>query len=546
MNANRHHAIRTAALAATSLAAHLFTSCSSVAPTDAFSSYKKTATSLKSESEKVFDDALKLDLNVGLKSSTAIATNRAAEANQALQKKENQRYVLKNRKQAIDAAVDKVANGTDVPSELVDSHLKVRKKAQAALDKALKTPDTKPAELQKLKDDVSSAEKALDEAVKDLAEEGEKIPNALAKMDAEIANLKKRNKESDDHSTAMVSQLELDARGTTTDPFRWGRTKGEMPSSLKLKHQKAKVLECMSLFEEYCDLLGKLANPELVNTTKFDESTRKINTSANKILNLDLNVAKGREIALISTAASQAARIYLQNRQASQLKMFIETNQGSVDEFVRLMQGALVLLRLNLDAYYLPSIHSASGAAQSTDVNGEAKRAAGIASIFTLNDTYAGLIENIKTLSLKLNKLSEDHAKLAKAVVSPSLSTAYADSAGGQIESITSGYQKGLSQNRYQDALFVADASDKIAIGYERKYALANIETLRAKARYDIAKAASDSKADDENLKLTTKELYEKYILLKADSDAIKVDADYYRSRNTIDKNDAARLKPTE
>lgn len=521
-------------------------SCSSVSKHDAFTTYKSNATVLKTETDRIFTEALKLDLSKGQKLAATRAASRTAAAHQRLKDTLTSSYATETRIDAISRALRKMELGQGDSSELIDKWIDARNKAQSALNEAKASPETKPDELKKFEAAFQTAEIALAEKVNELKAEQIQAIALEPKLKAAVAKAKERNDEARIESEKAVNQFVLDLRGTQKEPFRWGRSEGAIPSSLKLKYNKSKLIECFEAFEEYCDLLTKLANPQLISSEEFKNSANKLNGSANKLLNLDLNVAKGSEVALVSHTAIGIAQVYLRDRQARTLQRFLQENQTTVDRFVKLLRTALIQLRSNIDMYYKPSIDTASDDARSTAVDDAAKRAAGIASMFTINETYAELLQSIKSLSSKVDKLSVDHAKLSKSIVTPSLTADYIDSAGSQIGGLANGIQTSLSQNRYHEAQFVAEASDELAAEHERKYAVANAETLKAKAEYDIAKTAADSNPEDTAAKSVAEEMQKNYIVLKAASDQLKVQAEYYRALNAIDKTQAAKLKPSE
>ncbi len=523
-----------------------FVGCSTVGKHEAFLAYKANATEVKSETDKVFTEALKLDLNNGLKMSAAIEADIAADAHQALKETINKIYTSEFRITAIKEGLEKVQGGEGKPSELVDNWIEAVVKARANLQKAEETGNSTSAELQKLAKAVHTAEGALANKVHDLHREMKISQDSLNELKKQQAELQVDRNLAMDLAEKAISAFNLDIRGTKEDPWRWGTHTGAIPSSLQLKLLRTKVLECMTVYEEYCDLLAKLANPGLIDEEKFNQSTTDLNESLNQLLNTDLNVTSGKDVGIISAGAISAAKIYIDGKRVRQLQSFLESNQEMIGKYSGHMQKALVLLRRNLDQYYNPAITSTKDAALSTGEKGSAKRAAAISNMFAINSTYVDLIEAIKVLDRKLSKLAKGHSDLTKAIIKPSLTVAYIDSAGAQFGGFVEDLKAGIEQNEYNDAQFIADASERVALEFEDEYALANAETVKAKAEYDIAKAASDANPEDLAVKKTAEELQKKYLEFKAKSDLLKIDADYYRSLHTIDKTQALRIKPGE
>lgn len=528
------------------LANAVLPACSTVGKNEAFLAYKNNITALKFETDKVFTEALKLDLNKGQKLSAVRALGRAADSQQALQEALIKQYENKKRIDAIRRALEKAETGQGELSELIDRWVDVHNKAQRALKKTRESSNTEPDMLKRTEAAAKVAEEALAERIDELRSEYA-VASALAPRLKDSADKAlERNKQRQIESDEAISFFILDRRGTEKEPFQWGRISGEVPSSLALKYKKASVIECFVAFEEYSDLLAKLANPQLINPEELKSSAGKINASANKLLKVDLNVSNGSEVALVSQAALGIAQSYLRNRQARYLQGFLVENQATVDRFAKLFQSALIQLRENIDMYYKTSIDAAVGDRDSFLVGDAAKMTNVVSSMFSINEIYTELIQVIKNLSTKAYKLSSDHANLASSITSPALTGDFIDNAGAQINSIATGVDKSLALNRYNDAQFAAENSGEIAADYERKHAYAIAETLKAKGEYDLAKARADANPKDSAAKAYAEYLLKQHLNLKTISDQLKIQADYYRALHVLDKAEAARRKPAE
>jgi hypothetical protein len=197
-----------------------------------------------------------------------------------------------------------------------------------------------------------------------------------------------------------------------------------LPSSpiyLSVKHTRSGLAELNAAFAKYADLLAKLAGRDLVSTANFDQLAKDLNkntTDAVKALGLD---ASAQGIALFSTAASEAARLYIENQRQKYLKQAIEKNQVNVTNYSVLCVSLLHTIRGNVKAYYADRTEPIKNAWNSTA--GE-KRQKNTEAMLNLNEQYADAMRVLQELETAYDALPEAHVDLAKAIETPEFDVA--------------------------------------------------------------------------------------------------------------------------
>lgn len=193
------------------------------------------------------------------------------------------------------------------------------------------------------------------------------------------------------------------------------------PIYLTVKQARSGLAELNQAFAKYADLLAKLASPDLVSTASFDQLAKDLNQNANdaaKALGLDV---RPEGIALFSTAASEAARLYIENRRQHHLKTAIQKNQGNVADYSALCVSLLLTIRGNVKAYYVDRTEPIKNAWNAT--TGE-KRQKNTEAMLNLSEQYADVMRVLQELEATYDALPEAHADLAKGIATPKLDVA--------------------------------------------------------------------------------------------------------------------------
>jgi len=476
----------------------LTVSCSSVGKHEPFLKFKDSATVLKTQTENAF--ALTgLDLTNQLKTENLNLARNAAKQFEALESANAERT-------AAEASL---------------------KTAEESLAVAEAAGNSTMEQLAALKAAISSAKEVIQKA-------HEKAKKSSTQYSVLSKELKKR-----------LGKLDIKVTATAKEPFKWGTP--EMPSFLEIKRMKAEVMRGAGLFEEYADLLSQLSNPALIDDARFQKTADNLNESARELFVNQLRISKPQSVAIISSASISAAKVYLKNKQSKQLQKALSANQKTVEAYTQLIQEAITLLKKNINKYYDGEMNLSTSLLQDVKTYGldaEEERAKSMGRIITLNDNYSTLMENLQSLSDSYRKISESHAMLSNLIISPSLSLAYIDYAGGEAAAMATQAQRSVAINRYREAALVAERTDAVAKEYEKQAVAAELETNLAKAEYDISKAISDANPQDKAAKEKAEKLNEMHFRLKVVSDSLKAKAAYYRGLAKADKVNTDALKP--
>jgi len=189
------------------------------------------------------------------------------------------------------------------------------------------------------------------------------------------------------------------------------------PIYLKVKETRAGLAELNTSFSEYAELLSRLASAELVSIATFDQIASDLNESANSAAK-ELSVSPATQgFAIFSTAASEAARLYIEKKRQKHLKRAIENNQSNVVEYASLSISLLHTIRGNIKAYYADRIEPLKISWNAA--SGE-KRQKSTESVLNLNEQFADAMHILQELENTYSELPQAHADLAKAIEQPS------------------------------------------------------------------------------------------------------------------------------
>lgn len=190
------------------------------------------------------------------------------------------------------------------------------------------------------------------------------------------------------------------------------------PLYLTVKEVRSSLGELNGAFADYAALLSKLAGDELVSTDTFDQMAKDLNENAQdaaKSLSLDL---PSQGFALFSTAASEAARLYIENRRQKHLIKAIEDNQPNVDAYCTLCISLVQTIRGNIKAYYVDRTEPIK---QSWNASSGEKRQKSTEAMLNLNEQYAEAMRVLKELEAAYEAMPQAHAELTKAIEKPKL-----------------------------------------------------------------------------------------------------------------------------
>lgn len=189
-----------------------------------------------------------------------------------------------------------------------------------------------------------------------------------------------------------------------------------LPVFLKVKQIRSGLAQLNTAFSEYADLLAKLAGNDLVSAAAFDLLAKDLNQNTRDAVKSLQITAPPEGIAIFSTAASEAARLYIENRRQSNLIEAITSNQQNVINYSDLCVSLLHTIRGNIKAYYVDRAEPIKIAWNST--TGE-KRQKNTEAMLNLNEQYADAMRVLQELETAYSALPDAHADLAKAIEKP-------------------------------------------------------------------------------------------------------------------------------
>jgi len=198
------------------------------------------------------------------------------------------------------------------------------------------------------------------------------------------------------------------------DGYDWSQP--AKPLYVNVQHARAALVQLNSSFSQYTSLLARLASRNLVSTAEFDYMAREINqhtTDAVRALNL---AVPPQGVALLSVAASEAARLFIESRRQRYLQEAIEYNQSNVTHYAALCISLLHTMRGSIKASYTDR---AAALHTTWDVNDRTRRRTATEAMLALNEQYAGAMRILQELEQAYQEMPAAHASLAEAIEHP-------------------------------------------------------------------------------------------------------------------------------
>ena len=173
-----------------------------------------------------------------------------------------------------------------------------------------------------------------------------------------------------------------------------------------------------SIYHDRGYLLVKLSGGELVSTDTFDQLAKDINKNASDAATaLKITVPSGN-MALISTAASEAARLYIEHKRQGYLIDAIKNNQDLVQQYSDACIALIHIMRGNLKAYYADKLEPIKVAWNASSGKGRQQQTE---SMLSLNEQFATALGVLQELEKTYTALPKAHAELTKSINNPSL-----------------------------------------------------------------------------------------------------------------------------
>ena len=214
------------------------------------------------------------------------------------------------------------------------------------------------------------------------------------------------------NSSANLTQLVL----TLGDGYAW--TIPANPLYLEVKKAQGALNQLNQSITDYAGLLVKLSGNQLVSTDTFDQLAKDLNQNVNSAAHAFNLSPSASSVALFSTAASEAARLYIVNKQRSDLRKAIEENQDNIQQYSDDCISLIHTIRGSLKKFYTDR----SGAmVQAFPKVPEKDRQQAVGDMLDLDEQFAGVMAILQELENTYNALPKAHANLAKAVENPKL-----------------------------------------------------------------------------------------------------------------------------
>lgn len=195
------------------------------------------------------------------------------------------------------------------------------------------------------------------------------------------------------------------------NPFAWSMP--GRPIFLTLEDSGKKLSRVNDLFSDYTALLVRLAGGESDDAGHIETLAERLNEnsrSAGRALGLEVDA---EQTAFFATAAAAAARAYLENRRADDLRTVLERNQQAVEAFTRLGAELVELSAIGVKDEY----QDAAKAWSKQVVNASSgQRARLVERQLELNRRTISQLGGLRTLRDGYLEVAETHRALARTV----------------------------------------------------------------------------------------------------------------------------------
>ncbi len=191
---------------------------------------------------------------------------------------------------------------------------------------------------------------------------------------------------------------------------------------LELKKLRPAVYELNSCLYSYSQLLVALTDDSLVSVDEFETMAKELNANLNKTygaLGLDVD---SKANAIISTAAAEAARLYIEYKRKSYFIDFINNNQQNIETYSNHCIQLIDIIYISLKRSYpkmVEPLEEEWQAAKNVD-----KRIKITEEMLSINEKLIDMIATLKELKDIYIILPKAHKDLAKAVEYPDLNPA--------------------------------------------------------------------------------------------------------------------------
>lgn len=189
------------------------------------------------------------------------------------------------------------------------------------------------------------------------------------------------------------------------DPFGW--VSPQPPLFLHVARFREGVYQLNTVLVGYAGLLAQLASPDLLKPATFDQLAADLNANLRTAVQaFGVQAPPNKEVAVFSTAASGAFRVYLQNKQRGALVKALQDNQAAIDDTAELGAAAVRVTAAALRNEY--ELASASLAQRKA-----------IRELIDLDDRFIKEMAGLRTLHQAYQALPAAHRELAAGAGEP-------------------------------------------------------------------------------------------------------------------------------
>ena len=248
-------------------------------------------------------------------------------------------------------------------------------------------------------------------------------------------------------STAAID-LQLIATGK--DPYGWKLPNDGVVLPWKIKQFRLGVERLNTSLVEYADLLASLASDELVSQQRFDQLATDLNDNAKSAAKALGSPLSDDQAALLSTAASELAKRYIEHKRKDFLAQALRENQAQIESAADLGRTAVRITATSLRKAYEDQSHSIGQKIAAASRLSEAQRRALVESLVVLDEQFVDQLKVLSALDLSYETLPKAHRELGESI----------ESADAPLDQIRALYEDGKRLQRLYDQLRKSGDSD--------------------------------------------------------------------------------------
>lgn len=201
--------------------------------------------------------------------------------------------------------------------------------------------------------------------------------------------------------------------------YEWVWAMDEPPVYVGVANARVAMYDLNNAFVGYANLLATLAGNGLISVDAFDQLAKDLNSNARdaaKALKLDV---PSEGIAILSVSATEALRLYIENKRQKFLIEGVNNNQQNVEELAALVISLIHTMRGAIKGYYeqrYEPIRIAWNASTGAERQRQTEK------MLILNKQFADTMRTLQQLEKTYAAFPKGNADLAKAISNPGTS----------------------------------------------------------------------------------------------------------------------------